>query len=163
MATAIQSAVTVSGPPAGSPGLEYDSGFNDVVTKRAIAGIPFGSYVVFTAEGDCKLPASLAEITANDGGVALFDSTAKSGVGYLANDPVRVLVGGRVWVQTEGTVAQSDPAFVRGVAGAGGSILGLFRADADTSSAVAAPGCNYFIGVTGAGLAVVTVNHPKGT
>ncbi len=143
--------------------MEYDAGFSDVVTKRAIAAIPFGSYVVFTAEGDCKLPATIAEITANDGGVALIDSTARSGVGYVATDTVRVLVRGRVWVTTEATVAQSDPAFVRGVAGAGGSVLGLFRADADTASAVAAPNTQYFIGTTGAGLAVVTVNHPKGT
>lgn len=162
MATAIQSSVTSTGPAAGAPGMEYDCGFNDVVTGRAAEDIPFGRYVVRSAEGDWELPDSLAEITANDGGVALIDATAKSGVGYLSGDAIRVLVRGRVWVQTEQTVAQSDPAFVRGLI-ATTEVKGAFRADADTANAVAAPGCNYFIGVTGVGLAVVTVNHPKGT
>lgn len=159
MATAIQASVAAA-PAAGMPGMEYDCGFNDVVTRRAADVIPFGSYVAFTAEGDCELPDTLAEITANDGGVALIDPTMRSGsTGYQVGDPVRVLVRGRVWVQTDQTVAQSDPAFVRAL----GGTQGIFRADADTANAVAAPGCNYFIGVTGAGLAVVTVNHPKGT
>jgi hypothetical protein len=154
-----QTSVSATGPAAGAAGMEYDSGFNDVVTKRAIAAIPFGRYVVFTAEGDCKLPASLAEITANDGGVALIDPSKPSQVGYLAGDPVRVMVRGRVWVETDQTVAQSNPAFVRGLV----ADFGKFRADADTANAVAAPNTQFFIGVTGAGLAVVTVNHPKGT
>lgn len=162
MATAIQSSVTAGGPAAGAPGMEYDCAFSDVVTRRAAEAIPFGAYVVLSAEGDCELPDTLAEITANDGGVALIDSTAKSGVGYLAGDPVRVLVRGRVWVATEQTVAQSDPAFVRAIATLP-ELQGAFRADADGTDAVAAPGCSYFIGVTGVGLAVVTVNHPKGT
>lgn len=161
MATAIQSSVA-SAPAAGRAGMEYDCAFNDVVSRRAAEAIPFGAYVVFTAEGDCELPDSLAEITGNDGGVALEDMTKATGVGYAAGDPVRVLVRGRVWVDTEQTVAQSDPAFVRAIA-AGGEKQGAFRADADGTDAVAAPGCNYFIGVTGAGVAVVTVNHPKGT
>jgi hypothetical protein len=162
MASAIQSSVTSTGPAAGAPGLEYDIGFSDVVSKAAAEAIPFGAYVVFTAEGICELPDSLAEITANDGGVALIDNSKASGVGYVAGDPVRVLVRGRVWVATEGTVAQSNPAFVRAIA-TPPELQGAFRADADTTDAVAAPGCNFFIGCTGAGLAVVTVNHPKGT
>ena len=160
MASAIQS--SVAAPAAGAPGMEYDAGYSDVVTKRAAEAIPFGAYVVFTAEGDAELPDTLAEITANDGGVALIDPTLPSGVGYLAGDPVRVLVKGRVWVATEDTVAQSNPAFVRAIA-AGAEKQGAFRSDADGTDAVAAPNCNYFIGVTGAGLAVVTVHYPKGT
>jgi len=159
MPDGFQTSVTSTGPAAGAPGMEYDCGFNDVVTKRAISAIPFGRYVVFTAEGDCKLPASLAEITANDGGVALIDPSKPSTVGYLAGDPVRVLRSGRVWIETDQTVAQSNPAFVRGV----GGNEGKFRADADTANAVAAPNTQFYIGVTGAGLAVVTVNQPKGT
>ncbi len=161
MPSAIQASVTAS-PAAGSPGLEYDAGYSDVVTRRATTDIPFGRYVVFNAEGDCKLPATLAEITNNDGGVALSDNAKTTGLGYLINDPVRVLVRGRVWVQTEGTVAQSDPAFVRAII-ATTEKQGEFRADAATAGAVAAPGVNFYIGVTGVGLAVVTVNHPKGT
>lgn len=162
MADGFQTSVALGGPAAGAPGMEYDCGFNDVVSKRAAEAIPFGAYVVFSAAGDCELPDTLAEITANDGGVALIDPSKPSGVGYLAGDPVRVLVCGRVWVATEQTVAQSDPAFVRAIA-TPPELQGAFRADADTSDAVAAPGCNYFIGATGVGLAVVTVNHPKGT
>jgi len=162
MADGFQTAVTATGPAAGAPGMEYDCGFNDVVTKQAQEDIPFGRYVVFTAEGSCELPDSLAEITANDGGVALIDASKPSGVGYLAGDPVRVLRAGRVWVQTEQTVAQSNPAFVRGLI-ATTEKKGEFRADADTANAVAAPNVNFYIGCTGAGLAVVTVNQPKGT
>lgn len=161
MPSAIQTSVTTT-PAVGIPGLEYDAGFNDVVTRRATVDIPFGRYVVFNAEGDCKLPTTLAEITTNDGGVALADNSKTTGLGYLTNNPVRVLTMGRVWVQTEGTVAQSDPAFVRAVI-ATTEKQGEFRADADTAGAVAAPGVNFYIGVTGVGLAVVTVNRPKGT
>lgn len=162
MPDGFQTSVSATGPAAGRPGMEYDCAFNDVVTRRAAEAIPFGAYVVFSAAGDCELPDTLAEITANDGGVALEDAVKATGVGYAAGDPVRVLVRGRVWVQTEQTVLQSDPAFVRAIA-TPPELQGAFRADADTTDAVAAPGCNYFIGCTGAGLAVVTVNHPKGT
>ena len=158
---AVQTSIPIA-PALGQPGLEYDIGFNDVVTKAAADPIPFGRYVVFTAEGTCELADSLAEITANDGGVALRDDSKPSGAGYAVGDPVRVLVRGRVWVEVEQAVAQSNPAFVRAVA-AGAEQQGVFRADADGADAVAAPNTNFFLGSTGPGLAVVSLNVPQGT
>ncbi len=159
--SAVQTSVTIT-PPLGYAGLEYDCGFNDVVTKAAADPIPFGRYVVFTAEGTCELADSLTEIAQNDGGVALRDDSKPSGAGYAVGDPVRVLVRGRVWVDVEQAVAQSNPAFVRAIA-AGAEQQGVFRADADGTDAVAAPNTNFFIGSTGPGLAVVSLNVPQGT
>jgi hypothetical protein len=159
--SAVQTSVPIT-PALGQPGLEYDLAFNDVVTKAAADPIPFGRYVVFTAEGTCELPDTLAEVTGNDGGVALRDDSKPSGTGYAVGDPVRVLVRGRVWVEVEQAVAQSNPAFVRAVA-AGNEQQGVFRADADGTDAVATPNTNFFLGSTGAGLAVVSLNVPQGT
>lgn len=56
---------------------------------------------------------------------------------YIDNEEVRIVKAGSIWVFTEEAVSDQDPVYVRIAAGAGGSVLGAFRNDADTASCVA--------------------------
>jgi hypothetical protein len=63
---------------------------------------------------------------------------------YKRNDVVSILrSGGRIWVETEDACAYGAAVFVRTVAGAGGSDIGAFRSDGDTSSAVEITGARW--------------------
>lgn len=59
---------------------------------------------------------------------------------YIDTEMVPVLSMGAIWVFTEVAVADQDPLYVRVAAGAGGSVLGAFRNDSDSSTAVLVPG-----------------------
>lgn len=137
MATAVQTTVAVN-PPIGSPGLEYDTSFSDVVTLIATVAIPFGVLVYESAEGKCALPTLTAHVTAGNVGIALSDHAKASGVGYEIGDPVRVMKRGRAWVLTEEQLAFGDTLFARFATGTG-TQKGAFRNDADTASASTPP------------------------
>lgn len=59
------------------------------------------------------------------------------------NEPMVILRKGRVKVLVEEAVNPNDPAFVRFVAGAGGTVIGAWRKSADTASASAVKGARY--------------------
>lgn len=159
MGTSVQSAVTLN-PPAGQAGVEYDIGFNDVVSRKATVAIPFGSIVTIIDDVTCKLPTATGEVTASQVGIALRDDSKASGAGYAIDDEVRVMVKGRAFVAVEGTVAAGGAIFARFASGAGGTALGALRADADTASAVAIPSAKFVRGITGAGITVASINQP---
>lgn len=77
-------------------------------------------------------------------GVALYDASeepylttpAASAAEYGDGDTIPVLYKGSVWVETEDACSAGDPVYVRIGAGSGGSQLGAFRNDDDTSTAV---------------------------
>lgn len=62
---------------------------------------------------------------------------------YVDGEEVPVLSMGGIWVYAEEAIADGDPVYCRIASGAGGSVLGAFRNDADTASCVAIPGA-YF-------------------
>jgi hypothetical protein len=70
-----------------------------------------------------------------------------------------VMRKGRMLVKSEDVITKGVHPFVRFVAGAGGTVLGSIRSDADTASAVAAP---YLTTITASstvgGLCVVEIN-----
>lgn len=153
--------------PIAFPGQPADLTHSTVISKIAAGTIPFGSFCVRAAAGvdeSCALPVATADVTARPWGVAIKDQTHRgsNNLDNEANDMVPVMTKGRVWVTVEGAVTNGAAAFVRFAAGGGGSILGLFRADADTATAVAIPnGAGIFRTATsGAGLALLELNLP---
>ena len=131
---------------AGRPGLIFDTGYNDFVSKLAEVAIPFGRLVVKGSSADVvKVPTSGAQITdALDACKGIAAATqAKEGNAanaysqYDAKDCVSVMKRGRVWVLAEGTWTANSQAFVRHGTTTNGSQLGAFRADADGSPAAA--------------------------
>jgi hypothetical protein len=132
MPSAVQTSVTAK-PAIGSPGLEYDSSFSDVISWIATVAIPFGVLVYESAEGKAALPTATGNVTGGRTGIALIDPTKASGVGYEVDDAVRVLRRGRAWVLTEEQLAFGDTLFARFQTGTG-TQKGAFRNDADTAS-----------------------------
>lgn len=134
---AVQTAVAID-PVAGSPGLEYDDSFSDVVSWIATVAIPFGVLVYESAEGKATLPTATGNVTAGRCGIALIDHNKASGDGYAIGDAVRVMRRGRVWVLTEEQLAFGDTLFSRFAAGTG-TQKGAFRNDADTATCSTPP------------------------
>src|SRR6185312_12232079 len=54
---------------------------------------------------------------------------------YKAGDNMPVLQKGKIFVSPEQTVTPADPVYMRYASGAGGTVLGSFRLDGDSSSA----------------------------
>ena len=151
----------------GQPGLLADLSTKTSETKAAVTeALPFGRGLVKdTNSGEVKLPSAGGDLFV---GVALHahnveqDPIGSLGVGqYLVGAAVNSLVRGKVWVPVEDVAAIEEDAsvFVRHTAGGGGSVLGVFRTEADTASALAVPGARW-TGVTGDGLAVLDLNLP---
>lgn len=74
---------------------------------------------------------------------------------YIDAETVPFLEQGGIWVYSEEAIADRDPVYVRVAAGAGGSVLGAFRNDADSASCVAVTGARFMRDATGAGPAWV--------
>ncbi len=127
----------------------------DTISRLAedAAGVGAGTFLVpgTDAENQAIVPTSATEITDGDGlGVAMFDASKEpaqtaaaetAGHEYDVEQAVPVLGKGRIWVLCDdaATITANSQAFVRHMAGAGGSDLGRFREDADTASAAALP------------------------
>ncbi len=62
---------------------------------------------------------------------------------YVDAEMVSVLTAGGIAVFTEEAVSDRDPVYVRVASGAGGSVVGAFRNDADTASAVLVTGARF--------------------
>jgi hypothetical protein len=155
MASAVQTAIAAK-PAVGAPGLEYDSSYSDIVSWIATVAIPFGALVYESAEGKATLPTATGNVTAGRVGVALIDPNKVSGVGYEIGDAVRVMKRGRAWILNEEALAFGDTLFVRFASGAGGTVLGSFRNDADTASASTPPNIA-LLRAGGIGLAAVSI------
>lgn len=132
------------------------------VGAAVATGIPEGVGLTRVADDTVKLPALAADITANFQGIAVRLTAREphnatvivdDGTGmYVAKDQIPCLRTGVIYVNVEGTVAQDGAVYCRYAAGAGGSQLGAFRADADTATAAIVPNAKYLEGRTGAGL-----------
>jgi hypothetical protein len=88
-----------------------------------------------------KLPAAAGDVVKPSAmGIVPLDVMrdiipASDGTDWPALRPCPVLRRGRIWVLAESAVARWTYPYVRYASGAGGSSLGGFRADADTSTA----------------------------
>lgn len=154
-------------PAVAIEGMLADASFaKEVLSAIADEAIAFGRAIARTTGGPADdrppravLPTTAAEITTGVFlGISRADTTleqAATPVGYAVDTTIGYLRKGRIWVLTEEAVALGDPVFARFAAGAGGSILGLFRNDADTASAAQIPGASFRSAVGAAGLAIV--------
>lgn len=143
-------------------GADSDTSFTisiSTVTTYALAHlldqgqtIPFGVGVVrderASATGkQCRLPRVTGDIAAGVFlGIAIADQTLEgptppaSAVGYKNHATLEILQQGEIFVVTEGAVTEGAQLYCRFASGSGGSQLGAFRADADSSTATAVPG-----------------------
>lgn len=128
------------------PGLLADSGYTEKLSRivEAAGGLAAGIYVSEGTDPEVQVlaPTTAAEITGGEGGVLLYDATQLPGTNASSFEwddemAVPVLRKGRIWVRCDAaaTPAAGDQAFVRYASGAGGTVLGTFRHDADTASA----------------------------
>lgn len=136
--------------------LELDS-------KSAEAEIGFGRAVVrgTNADRQVKIPAGATPAffgvaqriigleNPNDG---TFERTS-----YLDKETVSVVRSGYIWVYSEQAVNAGDPVYYRHTAGAGGTVLGRFRKDDDTSTANLIDGASFETTITAEGLVLVRI------
>lgn len=157
--TAVQTAVD-NAPAIGVPGMLYDSSTaKDVVSVRATADIPFGSWVAIDEDGEGYLPALTGDVTDTDGGIALHSHEYATGGGYKQGDIMAVIKTGRVWVYAEETVEASSSPTVRFTANTTPTRpIGGILAGTDSGKAVARKGVTVYRGNAGAGLAVLQLN-----
>lgn len=161
--SATQTAVALK-PNVGAPGLVYDvSDDNDIVSFIATTAIPFGAFVFVSSDGFVSVPALTGNVTSPNAaqrGIALIDHNKATQEGYDIGDTVRVLRRGRVWALTDAAanITISSTLFVRFASGAGGTVLGAFRTDADTATASSPPvSINVFHGA-GASAGIVVLD-----
>lgn len=87
-----------------------------------------------------KLPGTGAEVVKPGAlGIVRLDGTREIAIGatldWPALRPTPVVRRGRIWVLAESDIARWTHPFIRFAAGAGGTVLGGFRGDADSASA----------------------------
>lgn len=146
-------------PAAAFAGMKADSGLSDTVSRLADVALDAGLGVCKGTDTESvKLPTTEGNVTGSFGGIALYNASQmpRTANRYAATDAVPVLKRGRVWVQTEATIA--DDAAIYCIYDA--TNRGKFRADADTNRAGLVPSAKCIKGVTGAGLALIEINLP---
>lgn len=131
-------------------------------------GVKPGRFVAKEDDGDkhVGLPDASGDVTGYlIQGVSLLDEgrdplRAGTNGEYLDNEPLPVLRKGTVWMLAEDAVSAGGAVFCRHTA-AGAEELGRVRSDADTSDAVAVPGCVFLTSTSGTDeLVLVEVNLP---
>lgn len=143
-----------------------------VITHRIgnAAAIGFGLFVVQDEKDDDKasVPILSTDITTVGKGLGITVFTQASeqqyqtagGVGYALGDCMSVMRKGRIYVQVEDAVTAGSQCYVRYASGAGGSTLGAFRSDADTTTAAALPTGYFRTNTAASGIAIVEINLP---
>lgn len=141
-------------PAVAFPGMPVDTGIKDDVSRLVETvlanGIAPGLGVIRgTLDDQIQEPQGVT-FTADDfAGVSVrthktrADFSAVDNENYLDEEAMPVRRKGRIWVICEDGCTQGEPAFCRYVAGAGGSVLGAWRTDVDTASAVAVAGARF--------------------
>jgi hypothetical protein len=147
-------------PTAGQAGhVAASSASERRLVRVADANVDAGLFVCegATPGKTCKVPTTLAEAVASIG--CLIDpeflNDINAAADYLAGNQATILESGFIWAECEETVAFDDPVFVRYASGAGGSILGKVRNDADTTTAGQLAGARFASARTGAGIVKV--------
>jgi len=146
-------------------GLLADSEFKKTDgTRTAVAAIPFGRGVtkVVGEDEQVQLPDGTDNtIFGISHSTQAIEQTSAGVVEYADKEPVNVLRRGVVWVQAEEAIdPDSDSVFCRYASGGGGTVIGRFRTDADTASAVAVTGAIFLTSTAAAGLVKIEINFP---
>lgn len=142
--------------------------FADVITKRnedSVAIFPGRFVINGTTDEDTLIQDSGVVLAGTEfyRGLAVDNENRErvgstlATTGYVENALVPIARSGRWYVETEEAVTEGDTVWVRFVAGAGGSVIGLARTDVDTASAEAIK-AKFAETTTGAGLAAVQLN-----
>ena len=123
----------------------------------------FGKMLVTDDRGDddqVRLPRVAAEITGNAReGVAIRDRAKESNANeYPTQASVAVLREGEIWVEVEDAVSKDGDVYVRYASGSGGSALGSFRSDADSSTAALLPRAKFMTTTSAGELARVEIS-----
>lgn len=135
-----------------------------LVDQSTIA--PFGVGVVADDRAavsgkQCRLPRQAADVTGgNFLGVLRANTSKMPAGGWPAQSVPDIVRQGHIYVLVEGTGAEGAPLYMRYASGSGGSQLGAFRADADTSTAAAVPGLKALEAWTASGIVLAEV-HPQ--
>jgi hypothetical protein len=110
----------------------------DTETVDLAAGIPFGRHVCRAGAGTVKLPVTATDVTDVGSGVSAFDETKASNSvgGYADNETIKIGRKGYFVVETETAVTKEAPVLVRHTSNGGNTVLGRYRAGADTGAAV---------------------------
>lgn len=136
--------------PRGFPGSKRsDTRTMTALNSEASAEIPFGCGVVQNKASGllAERQPALLPTAATDTflGVVVRDDVSENYLGATQagpkpGTPMIVAYDGEVLVRVEGAVVKGGRAFMRIASGAGGTQKGIFRADADTSTAVEVKG-----------------------
>lgn len=110
-----------------------------------------------------KLPAAAGDVTKPGVmGIVRLDGTREIPAGatldWPALRPLPVVRRGRIWVLAESDVARWTHPFIRFAAGAGGSNIGGFRADADSASAAQLTDALFITDAAAGELVLVEIN-----
>lgn len=151
----------------GFPGTQRSSTNYMTCINTDTAEIPFGVGVVMdkaagqlTNRQAAKLPTAAADTFL---GVARRSRLTTLQVGTTNSGPkagvvFNVAYDGELLVKVESAVVKGGRAFMRFAAGAGGTQLGIFRADADTATAVELRGCEFMHSGTAGSLVWMRIN-----
>lgn len=135
-----------------------------LVEQGAIA--PFGVGVVADDRApvsgkQCRLPRQATDVTGgNFLGVLRANTMKMPAGGWPALSVPDILRDGHIYVVVEGSGVEGQQLFMRYASGSGGSQLGAFRADADTTTAVAVPGMKALESWSTGGIVLAEV-HPQ--
>lgn len=143
----------------------HTQAYADVVTARnADATAIFPGRFIVTDGVDFKVQDSGVALAGTERYYLAVDNENRERVagstataGYAQYELVPGALDGRWYVETEEAVAKGDPVYVRFVAGAGGTVIGQARNDADTASCEAID-ARFNETTTAAGLAEVELN-----
>lgn len=133
--------ISVAIPAQGGTGGSYTIGVS------ALSALTIADFVGIALRIKTKTTFATSDLYREVGGVTSNLVTAD----YRDGETVRLLEEGDIWVYSEEAVADRDPVYVRIASGAGGSVLGAFRNDADTASCVLVPNARFVRDSTGAG------------
>lgn len=163
---------------AGLLGQPYDLTPYQDVTADAATAIGFGLGLVLDSSrtpqnnrASVKLPSASGDLFA---GVAVLsrkqvttgtpagfgDLTTTEDAQYESGDPIRLRTRGRLYVWSEQAVSPADPVYLRYTVGAGGTAVGYFRKDADTSKALLIANARFVGTIAAAGIVVLEINQP---
>jgi len=125
-----------------------------------VGGIGYGRFCVRAGDQTMRLPTAAGDVTgaAENGFAVRQEFYHQTGVGYADGEPMTVMHLGYMWVEVEAPVVSDAQVFIRTAAGAGGTLLGAVRGDADGGTATALPNARFDCGSI-SGLAIVRLGE----
>lgn len=141
-------------------GQRADLSLIDIISKSAEGSdVNFGRAVVRgTSDDQAKLPSASGQAFM---GVTEYTTAWSANASdvhlYEENREMNIVSFGRMWAITEQAVVPGDPVFFRHTVGAGGTIIGRFRKDADTATADQIDGASFETTAGAGALAMIQI------